>query len=562
MRRDWRSFWNPIGDALRRGPFRTRWFRVVLAAAAVLLLVGIVLDRGLDEPIRRNVENRMNRSLVGYTARIGKLDFQLFGLAMEVENLVVVQSAHPDPPVLSLPRLRMSVYFTALLYGRLVADAVFDSPKVTANLVQLREENRDDVPFERRGWQDALEAIYPLKIDELQIRNGTLVYLDDSGGRPLHATRIEVVARNIRNVRSPDREYPSTFRASGALFDAGHAVIDGHADFMAKPHPGVKAKVDLETVQLDYFAPVLRRFDLEVRKGFLSAHGLLEYASAARIFDIESIVVSDASIDYIHGGAPNPLARHVAREIKKTARSAMNNPEVLFRVRHVVMENGTIGLVNRAARPEYRVYVTDADFVLENLSSRAEDGKALASLSGGFMGSGRVHGTSTFYPEGKNANFEMKLEIADTQLRSMNALLAAHGSFDVSAGVFSLYTDLRVQDGRIRGYVKPLFRDVDVYDTHQDRKKNIFRKAYEGLVGVFAKVLENRRDEVATVATIEGPAESPDSSTLEIIGGLIRNAFFDAILPGFEREVRKAEPVAYRAAKRTEKRASKRRSPS
>jgi hypothetical protein len=56
----------------------------------------------------------------------------------------------------------------------------------------------------------------------------------------------------------------------------------------------------------------------------------------------------------------------------------------------------------------------------------------------------------------------------------------------------------------VTGYVKPLFRDLQVYEVSQDEDKSVGRK----------------------------PA-----STWEALVGLVRNAFFKAILPGFEREL-------------------------
>ena len=41
---------------------------------------------------------------------------------------------------------------------------------------------------------------------------------------------------------------------------------------------------------------------------------------------------------------------------------------------------------------------------------------------------------------------------------------------------------------------------------------------------------------MATVVPIAGPVENPKAGTWPTIAGLIRNAFFRAILPGFERE--------------------------
>ena len=86
--------------------------------------------------------------------------------------------------------------------------------------------------------------------------------------------------------------------------------------------------------------------------------------------------------------------------------------------------------------------------------------------------------------------------------------------------------------------MKPLFRDMDVYDERQDREKSVFRKLYEGLVGGIAGLLQNRpREEVATQTSISGDIESPQTSTWETVLRLVQNAFFKAILPGFEREV-------------------------
>jgi hypothetical protein len=87
--------------------------------------------------------------------------------------------------------------------------------------------------------------------------------------------------------------------------------------------------------------------------------------------------------------------------------------------------------------------------------------------------------------------------------------------------------------------VKPLFRDLDVFDRTQDADKKFGQKLKERAADVAAKVLKNRkRDEVATVADISGPLEDPKANTFQIIINLVRNAFVKAILPGFEGSAR------------------------
>jgi hypothetical protein len=122
----------------------------------------------------------------------------------------------------------------------------------------------------------------------------------------------------------------------------------------------------------------------------------------------------------------------------------------------------------------------------------------------------------------------------------MNDMLRAHGKFDVVSGVFSFYSELKVKNGQIGGYVKPLFKDVQAYDPAQDRHKSAPRKVYEKLVTGVSKLMKNvPRKEVATEIDISGPVENPSGSTLQAIVKLIQNAFFKAILPGFDREVRR-----------------------
>lgn len=53
-------------------------------------------------------------------------------------------------------------------------------------------------------------------------------------------------------------------------------------------------------------------------------------------------------------------------------------------------------------------------------------------------------------------------------------------------------------------------------------------------------MLENRpREEVATRVELSGRLDSPNPSIVDTIAGLVENAFFKAILPGFDAELRR-----------------------
>jgi uncharacterized protein DUF748 len=242
-------------------------------------------------------------------------------------------------------------------------------------------------------------------------------------------------------------------------------------------------------------------------------------------------------LDYIHTAATATAEMQTRAKIGKAARQARQDPGTVLRVDRLALEKCEIGFVNKANDPGYRVFLSPANVHMENLSSGYRAGPARVRLEGKFMGKGPTTATATFRNDASGPDFDLKGAIEGTPMQSMNDLLRSYGKFDVVAGVFSFYTELKVAGGEIRGYVKPLFHDMKVYDKRQDAEKSLFRKLYEQLVGGVANLLENRREEVATQADISGPVENPSSSTWQVIGRLIQNAFFRAILPGFDREL-------------------------
>lgn len=523
---------------------RQRWARgLVWAGLVVVLLViaGAAASVLIEEPLRRRIEAQMNSRLDGYTTKIGRLDFHPLGFAIDFEDLEIVQNAHPDPPVGRIARITTSVHWRALLRGSLVADFHIVKPDLHINLAHFRKEVADERPIDKRGWREALQAMYPLHINQFRIDDGQLTYVDQGPFKPLRLSSIYVIATNIRNVRSEARVYPSELWLEAVVFDQGRLAFDGHADFLADPHPGVLALVTLESIELDYFRPILSRYHVELRKGQVAyAVADLEYSPTLGAVHIHEAVLRDVEADYIQTPPAVADTKRVVVATAQRAQAATNRPDLQLRADRIVLVNGNVGFANKTAKEPYRVFVSDLQLELGNFSNHFTEGPGRAEVRGRFMGSGKLVATATFRPETSGPDFDLNVRIENTEMTAMNKLLRAHGRFDVVSGFFSFYTEINVKNQTITGYVKPLFRNVDVYAKEQDEDKNFFQKAYERVVGGVAKLLENRpREEVATQTPIKGPVQSPRTSTWQVLGNLIKNAFFEAILPGFDRQVRR-----------------------
>jgi hypothetical protein len=503
---------------------------------AVLLLV-FLLSFIIEGPLRNHMASQINRSLKGYTVTLQELDFQPIGFSITLKDLVIVQDAYPHPPVAYFPEIHAHVHWRAILSGRLVAELDLAKPSIHINLQQLRAEVKSKVPIDERGWQDAVRAVYPLEINRLTIDEGKLEYIDEDPDRPLHLDRIFLEAENIRNVDSPERTYPSPFDFEGRVFETGRLVMKGNANFLAEPHVGAEAQLEVGEVALDYFRPILSRYNFYIENGILSAAGKIEYAPEFKIAHLQTVTVDNFEVDYIHTAQTAQNQEETIEKTKEAAKEASNKPGLLMRIDELHL-TGLLGMVNKAKDPSYRIFFDSMNFQLTNLSNQFSQGEARARLEGNLMGSGRTLATASFRPEKEGPDFDLNIKIEGTDLKSMNNLLRGYGNFDVHAGSFSLYSEIRVKNDQIDGYVKPLFKNLDVYDRRQDKEKDLFSKMYEGLVGGMMGLLKNEpREEVATLADLSGEVENPEASTWQIIIKLVENAFLKAILPGFEREV-------------------------
>lgn len=525
----------PTPPASRPGRRISRPALAGIALAALVVLLALV-SRHFDEYLRRTLEAKINQRLHGYSVTLGGAHLRPLSLALVLTDMVVRQQAHPDPPVIDIPRLKAGVEWQSLLRFHLVGHAVFDHPRLHVDLTQLRQESRDAVPMKDRGWQGALESIYPLKFNWIEVREGEAVYVDQDPKRPLMLSHWNLTAENIRNIRSGVGVYPSSFHTEAVLFETGRARLTGHADFLSEPFPGVHALYQLDGVPLARLEMFSSRANLEIQGGLLDSRGEVQYAPRRREAHVVDLTVRRLRLDYVHAAATAAAEKRRAVEAAHAAANA--RPAMRLHIDRVHLADGVLGFVNRAAPTPYRVYLDAVDLTMSRLSSGLLQGPADVRLRGRFMGSGSAKAHATFREPRHGPNFDLTAEITGASLPKINDFLRAYGKLDVTEGTFSVYTQLEVKDRRIRGYVKPLFSDVKVYDPKQDKSKPVLKKLYEKVVGGLSHLLENRpRDEVATVADLSGSIDDPDTDVLAILGRLIRNAFIKAILPGFERQI-------------------------
>ena len=104
---------------------------------------------------------------------------------------------------------------------------------------------------------------------------------------------------------------------------------------------------------------------------------------------------------------------------------------------------------------------------------------------------------------------------------------------------------MTVSKGNLHGYVKPLFSNLEVYNHEKDKGKPLLQQTKQLVLAGAAKLFKNRgTKQVATNVEVSGRIDRPDVSNWQAFVKILENAFLNAILPGFDRQVSQANSPA------------------
>lgn len=214
----------------------------------------------------------------------------------------------------------------------------------------------------------------------------------------------------------------------------------------------------------------------------------------------------------------------------------------------VHVDNGTLTFRNFNSKPPVYLKATQLNADIRNLTNvRDEKGRRDASFDGTALiaSDAKVESRATFDPFSDFDDFEFRLRATGIELRRLNDFASAYGKFDFNAGHGDLVIEAQAEEGRLHGYIKPLLRDVDVFDWQQDvenKNKNLFRSIWEALVGASETVLKNQpKNQFATRVELSGSVHQQNISGFEAFLQILRNGFIQAFNARYEQPPPKSD---------------------
>ncbi|WP_426150055.1 DUF748 domain-containing protein [Pseudomonas sp. DC3000-4b1] len=243
------------------------------------------------------------------------------------------------------------------------------------------------------------------------------------------------------------------------------------------------------------------------------------------------------TLNFVDGGA-NKQASQTGEGTDWRAQLEKLLPITLNEVR---VDDGKITFNNFTSKPPVKLEATRIDASLYNLTN-VEDaqGKRDARFEGKALlfGHAPLDTQATFDPFSDFDDFEFRLRVTDIELKRVNDFASAYGKFDFNAGHGDVVIEAQANKGRLSGYIKPLLRDVDVFNWQQDvenKDKGFFRSIWEALVGGTETVLKNqRKNQFATRVELSGNVHQQDISPLQAFWQILRNGFVQAFSARYE----------------------------
>lgn len=200
--------------------------------------------------------------------------------------------------------------------------------------------------------------------------------------------------------------------------------------------------------------------------------------------------------------------------------------------------NGKIQYIDSTSSPKVNIAMTNTQVLAENLSTVQDTALLPARVTASAdVYKGKLELKMKLDPLADSPTFDMNAELQNTSLPELNDFLKAYAKFDVHAGTFGLYTEVASKDGKYKGYVKPIIKDLDVVGE-EDRHDSFFNKLYEAVIGAAGVILKNSEEkQVATKVPIEGEYGETTVGTWRAVIEVLRNAFVQALYPSIDHEI-------------------------
>ncbi len=248
--------------------FRSKTSKILLGIVIFLIALRIALPY-----IVLHYANKTLAEMDGYYGHIEDVDIALYRGAYVIDSFYlnkVDDKTGVQTQFMSSRAIDLSLEWKALFKGRLVGELVFDQPVLifTENKVELADVSQDTSDF-----RELLSNFMPVDINNCEIRDGKLAYIDKTRtpNLDLAITNLDAKAANLRNVYKNTEVLPATIDATGNVYQ-GNMKLEMRLNPLAE-ETTLDLNASIEQMQLTEVNDMFKAYGgFDVNKGTFSMY--------------------------------------------------------------------------------------------------------------------------------------------------------------------------------------------------------------------------------------------------------------------------------------------------
>jgi hypothetical protein len=207
-----------------------------------------------------------------------------------------------------------------------------------------------------------------------------------------------------------------------------------------------------------------------------------------------------------------------------------------WRVNQLYIHDGDAHFLDFHASPKVDLELAHLEFAADNMSN-ADKLKvplpATVKITANPLLTGFFEMDLAVNFDEKFATFTQSFKMEHVPAVGANSALQNYLKVRCKSGEIGLYSELAGDKGVYHGYVKPFFKDL-VFEPNPADVGNA-GAVWSGVLNTVKGLFENDDKVIATQAPISGRVDNPTINTWAAIGGVLWNAYIEALRPGFDR---------------------------
>lgn len=249
---------------------------------------------------------------------------------------------------------------------------------------------------------------------------------------------------------------------------------------------------------------------------------------------VGELVLDEPVLNFVKGHHKNEDVRADTSDFRDLINSLMP-----LSINHFDIHKGQLHYIDPESSPKVDISMKQIEVAATNLSNVNKDKKLLpakmSATATAYGGSLKLN--VNFDALNKAPTFDLNMEVTQVNMVNLNEFFQAYGNFDLKKGNFGLYTEFAAREGKFRGYVKPIIKDLDIVQWNKE-EGNVGQILWETLIGSAAELLQNqRKEQLATKIPVEGSFENPQTNMWDAVSYVLRNAFVNALKPSIDNTI-------------------------